>query len=368
MEAPVFSLLLLFAACESQLVVDDTGSADADTDIDTDADTDTDTDTDADTDTATDTDTGGDTDVVLTTLTFDIEGDHDADWLQLQWLNEDNTDGGPLAGARITGNHATVELPAPALDDLNDVPTVPGLYYRYALPFLFVDTDGNEVHGAGEPIEAASEAWALYITGAIPVEYTAMGIVDGWNAIYVTGDTPVVYDTTAIPMPVNLLPRDSATLGGTNLADLGPDAALDLVLMPGAVFNGFSVDAYLYNEALGDTWTIDVSGAVPDDHVTDISGTGLYGSVEVPIAYTDANGDGMPAGTELLYPACAGTEVAALLYLEAPTDPLVAYYFVVGGVNVGWNPYHGVTGSDDIVMLSDEEATSLEIGGSCSFE
>jgi hypothetical protein len=357
-----FALLALplLAACDggklqldddTAVVTDDTDSGDTDS---------------GDTDSG---DTGsGDTDtavVTTRTLGFVLDGAADADTLQLDWLTEDFTILGRLGGATIAGGTVAVEVADPTEDDLLEIGA--GLYGRYAIPYAFADDDGDGEHDADEAIGAVGRVWPLYLSGSIPIEYAALGLVEGWNALYVTeSEAPDLYDIEAIPLPTNLAPVLQAELAGTVAFDVGADA--QLALLPNVAFDGLPFGSLLYNQGLGAEWAIVVDGPPPDLHVTDLFGTGFDGALEVPVAWTDTDGDALPSGDEaLLGPACLGAFTAALLWVAPPTDPLVAFYFASEGTPVGWSRVR-TTGEDAFAALSDEEATSLVMGDGCDFE
>jgi hypothetical protein len=352
--------LLLLAACEDGTVklADDTGSNIDDTDTAADGDTDTAGDTDTDTAGDTDTDVGP-----TAALTFVLDGPTDADAVQLTWVSDTFTLLGAAAGAELAGTTVTVDAPIPTTDEL--IQASDTLWYRYALPFAYGDANGDGNHGDGEAIDAVGRVWALYVTGEIPLEFAAAGVVDGWNAVYVEETaSPDVYDIGAIPLPVNLAPIPEATLSGSVLGEVGSDA--QLVVIPFVAFEGLPYGALLYNQGLGATWSITLGGEPPEAHVSDVNGAGLYAAIEFPLGFNDTDGDGFPTDSELIGPACSGTDEGALLWFAPPTEPLLAWSFAVEGIQPGW---HAVRTDEAVgfVFLTEEESTALVIGGDCGF-
>jgi hypothetical protein len=364
----MLTLILTLAACDADKADDtagDTAPADTDTDSDTDTDTDSDTDTDTDTDTDSDTDTDTGVDGDPATFTFVLDGAAAADTLQLDWLTGDFTAGAVLASAPIVGTTATLTLAVPTMSELVESPDDPGLYYGFALPYLFADAGGDATH-ADELIEGAGRVWPLFLAGDIPLAYAALGFHSGWNAIELgEGEIPSSFDITAVPVPTNLHPVLDASLSGASAIDADN---LRLTLVSSLAIDGGDVGTRIYDEAFDPSgFTLAVSGAPPDDHVNPIDGTGLDGAIEVPVAYVDADGDLTPTDAEYVGPVCAGGEVAALFWIAQPTTVQGALSLAAGGLNAGWSPIK-TDPKEDFVFLTDAEATALVVAGGCSLE
>lgn len=138
-------------------------------------------------------------------------------------------------------------------------------------------------------------------------------------------------------------------------------------MLPYVYFAGSYTTSLLFNQALGADWEVRVSSEPPADHVVELPDSGgLYGSIEVPLAYSDADDDGRPGPTELLYGACSGTDVGGFLWLEGPTDLEVASAWISEGLTPGWLTIALLDKGLDI--LDETAATSLVIGGDCSLE
>jgi hypothetical protein len=344
-------LSLALAGCgDTKVVLDDTAGgaleADADTDADTDADADADTDVPVDT----------------TALTFLVIGEPTGDAVGLVWLNEDfSATDGTVGTARIAARSATVDAPAP--DTLFDVPDYPGLTYRYALPFVFVDADADLAHDA-EVVEGVGFVLPLYLAGELPPELSGAGLVAGWNGVAVGGSTEP-YPIDSLPLPINLTPDDTVDLGGT-LVGGALDVSLDLALVPVGGFEGSGFSSLLYNQSLATPWTMPIATVPLDDQVVPLGDGGAYGSIQAPVAYEDTDGDGIPTIDEARYPACFGPYVTYLYWVAPPTEPLVGFFLLQNAFAPGWFAVY-TDAADAGVFLTEAEGLTLEIGGDCTF-
>lgn len=296
------------------------------------------------------------------TFTFLIDGATDADSVQVEWMTEDWTGlDGTAGGGPIVDGTATLELAPPEAADLHPVPDVPGLWYRYALPFAYVDEDAGGAHETGEPVRGAGVVWPIFFAGELPAQLVAAGFVDGWNAVVLDpwGRT----DRDAVPLALLPDPILTARLAGTVSYD--PDASYRLAVLPSVAFEGAFNGDLVYDEGLEGPWEIAVEGAPDADHLADLSGNGVWGALEVPIVYDD-DGDHAVEEREIVGPACSGTAVAALLWVAEPGDPFVAYYQAVSGTTPGWYTVRSTT-TGDLELMDEDSATNLLIGGSCSF-
>lgn len=349
-------VILFLAACEpKQLVVDfEDSGMDVDTDIEDVGD---DSGDDSGVDTAEDTADEGEVGLEGT-MTFVVDGASDATAVGVTLMLEDFTVLGDfVGGATLDGLTATVDLAGPRIDDLVASPDTPGLSYGFALPFAFVDEDGDATHDEGEFVRGIGAVWAVYLHN-IPPEWGAYGYVEGWNAIDTVDEALVFGD-----VPLALIAEGPSTLsiGGTVAYEV--DDGSRLAVLPSTAFSGFFNGDYLHDEALTDPWTVFVDGAPDADHLTDLTGSGVYGTIEVPIAYAD-DGDATLEEAEILGAACVGDQAAAMLWVDWPMDPLVAWFLVTNGLTPGWYPvsFQG----DDMSMLDEADAAALEIGGTCS--
>lgn len=313
-------------------------------------------------------DTGGETDteVELTRVTFQISGDYEATALGLDWVSEAFAFGGTLATSAAGGTTVSVDLAAPAEGDLLPLDGYPGISSRQAVPYLYLDSDSSLVHDSDEVVEAVGTAWLLYLAGDLPAALTAVGLVPGWNAVDPTALR--THSLDAIPLDVNLQPILEQRLGGSLSGDATTHPGLRLALVPMVAVAGGDVSSLSFNQTLGDPWSVVVGAAPGADHLAELRTTGLSASFEVPMAYTDTTlADGRPDPTEVLWPSCLDDQMAFLLWMAPPTDPLLGYVLLQMELSVGWSAMR-TDDTEPFVLLTTEEADLLEIGGSCSLE
>ena len=131
------------------------------------------------------------------------------------------------------------------------------------------------------------------------------------------------------------------------------------------MFEGGSVDTYVYDGPLDDPWSVTLDGAPDADHFAELEGVGL-GALEVPIAYTDSDGSGGYTSPDpLAFPACSDGVVAGLVYLPGITDLMTGWSLTLQGVGSGWV---GLTLADSGgALLSDAQLQDLALDGSCTF-
>jgi hypothetical protein len=360
--------LLLFLACSgNKVTLGDSASGD-DSGLD-----DTDSGTEALDDTGTGTHDTATTDTETTAATFIVSDVDAAGAVELAWMwagKEGFEVGDVFASGTIVDGRAVVELPVPPEDQLSEIPDIPGLYATYALPYAFVDEDADLSQDWDEVIEGVGEAWPLYLEGTLPPEIAALGLSLGWN-IVLPDETLglVVVDIDAIPLEGNLLvENETATIGGTVGVEM---TSPRLIVLPGVLFTVWSDTAYttrLYDDVLASTWEVTVDGPPDDSHIYDISGAGLYASLEVPIAYDDLDGDGSLDGdTETLYAACVSGAPAALMWIAPPTEALAALSLMYYGITPGWYPYR-TSDTGDLEFLDETTATTMAFDDTCSFE
>lgn len=304
-------------------------------------------------------------------FTFALTGDYAGSTLTLTWINfatigTDTLDLGEVAytGA-VTGATKGVSLPEPPAGDLQEVdPTnAPGMMLAGYVPGLHLDADGDGLQSGDEVYVGAGLTWPVFLSGTIPADYADMGLVDGWNALELVPDSqePVMHDITAIPLAASLAERTSITLGGSYVGDDGAS----LAILPSVMFEGGSVETYVYDGALDDPWSVTLDGAPEADHFAALQGVGL-GALEVPIAYTDSDGSGGHTSPDpLAFPACSDGVVAGLVYLPGVTDLMTGWSLTLQGVGSGWV---GLTLEDSGgMLLSDAQLQDLALDGSCTF-
>ena len=300
-------------------------------------------------------------------FTFALTGDHAGTTLTLTWIDFASLSTTPVLGdaeysAAVAGDSAGVAFGEPPEADLQEVdPTnAPGLKLAGYIPALHVDSDGDGVISGAETYAGVGLAWPVYVTGELPTEYADLGLVDGWNALeFSDAPTPAVYDITSIPLDAGLAERTSITFGGA-----WTGAGDELVVLPSVAFDGGSVSAYLYDDALTDPWSVTLDGAPDADHFEPLDGVG-DAALEVPIAYTDGDHSGdFTANDTPVAAACWNSLPVGLIYLPGVSDLITAWSLAAQGVGTGWV---GITlGDTGGTTLSDADLGTLALDDSCS--
>lgn len=310
--------------------------------------------------------------VATTEMTFEVEGQAEGAVVTVSWTNlsDDLAFGDAVAAGVVEGGRAVLAVPEPSADELLelDAEAYPGTMIAWYLPALHDDTDGDGAHSAGEVYTGLGTTLPVYLGGTLPPELASYGLALGWNALTVVdGEVAGLASLDAVPLEVNLLPRESWTIAGT-LVDVELAADVRLTLFPGAVQYGQWVTELLYDEPLVGAWEIAVSGAPPDDHYVD-DGSGLGATWELPISYVDNDASGgLSNGDEPAWPACHGEAVVQLVWLPPPASLQAAFVSTWWGVPVGWSALAWYPDSS-VAALTEQEATALVIGsGSCSLE
>lgn len=354
--------LVLLLACEPGKVGEDDSGGEADADTDSDSDSDTDSDSDGDTDS--DTDVDGEAD-----LAFDLSGEWSGSTLTLTWVDPSSLEserwelGETLASKPATADRVELVAGEPPPDELVEIdssaPGLTGALYAAAL-HIDVDDDG-ELHD--EPLRGAGRYFALYLDGPIPPDFAALGLVSGWNGVAFTDDSVETVDALSIPLEASLVPVESITIGGTAAGLGAADARLTFV--PYVMFDGGSVDAYLADEPLDETWSLTVTGAPEADHWGPIEGFPEDAAMEFPIAYDDLDGsEGFTSADAPVAATCYDGTAVSLLYLDVPTDLQIGYLLTIYGIHVGWTALSvSDTGPG---VLDEDQAQELEITTSCT--
>ena len=303
-----------------------------------------DTDTDTDTDSDTDTDVG-------TPLTYAIGGDIEGVLNLTHFEFEAETAGDLFDSVEVSSDTQEIKVGIPLPEQLAEIDpeNLPGLYAAFYI--ATVETDDG--------ITQVAPTITVFLDGDIPPQ---LGWDAGWNALEFTADEELPTNIGVDAIPVNPLEgNDSITLGGTSSVD-----ADRWLMVPSVMFEGLPVDAFLADEALGEAWSLTVSGPPPDDHF------GQEDFVfEVPLAYVDNNESGaFNDGDSPVSPACTPDgKTALLIYLPNPTDPLSAWYSTLEGQpTLGWVVLAAAENEADNELLSEEAASQLAFDGTCSLE
>ncbi len=362
---------LMIPACTSKDATGDDSSAVTDTDADTDTDTDTDADGDTDTDADGDTDTDTDTDTTPEgDITFNLDGEWSGQMVTLTWFDIRSVTAETLAFGETLGTWAasadplTVTPDAPAESEFIelDAKAAPGLMTAFYVPALFTDTDGDGLRAGSEPWTGVGSTYVVYVEGTIPAEYSASGVVAGWNDFTFTESGISSSPATAVPLATNLTPVDTLTFGGTWGASDLKTARYGLALLPGSVFTGGAVESYVVDQVMTDPFTATVTGDPPLDHQQELDIPGSTGALEVPVAYFDITDDNVYASGDILaHGVCFDGSQVIVSWLAPPTSLGTAYTYAATGRVVGWGIYSAGTGE----ALTGIEAAGLEITDSC---
>jgi hypothetical protein len=351
--APSLLASALLVGCTGAKSVDDTAADDSAAD-----------------DSSTDSDSAiDDTAVVPPDFSFVLSGDWDGTALTLNWLDFTGMGGGDLSFGRVAYSAAveqdTVGVPfgVPPEDELQEVDATnaPGMKIAAYVPALHVDSDRDGTYTAGETYVGVGLAWPVYVSGPVPSELAAFGIVEGWNGMEFTSDgsPPILHDLAALPIATNLAEHTSITVGGSYAASTGSDSER-VALIPGALPE--APGSAIYDEVLSNPWTITLDGAPPADHFSELDGIG-NAALEMPLAYTDVDASaGLSEGDTPIAYACWETIPVGLLYVPGVTDLVKAVSWTQYGLGAGWMavPFDG-----SAMQLTGDELLSLEFDTSC---
>lgn len=354
-------ILILLAACTGEPA--DTSSTGGDDTGETGGD-------DTDGDSAADSgDTGGDTGPA-DNLGFVIDGPFEGTTLSLTWVDPSTLGGENLAfgailtSAPVTGATTTIYAEAPGSAELVEInpEDAPGLLMAMYVPALHVDEDGDGLPNGAETYAGVAMTWAVYVGGVIPEQFTALGVVEGWNAFLAAKqEQPVFSDAMAIPITASLQPSLDVALGGD--LDFDPDG-VRLMLISGQTFSGESTVGALVDQALSDPWSLTLSGPPSAERFYDITELGVRGALEVPLTYADLDGSETfdETADQPLYGACHQGVPVALLWLPPPTSLSDAFSLTQLGAGSGWLALE-MGGSGGVVDAA--ALTALSIDDSC---
>ena len=175
----------------------------------------------------------------------------------------------------------------------------------------------------------------------------------------------------AIPLPMNQLPREEISGGGTN------EVISDWYETGIAVFP-FSedlddlddLDELIHDERVDTTFTFHFVGAPPDDHFQEENGLNFAGEAFMVYADTDDNYQ-LNGGDLPLASVCYDNELVLFYYLAQANDLSHAFFIMSSpDINAGWNAFQVLSdssGKETQVFLSDAELSNLVAHWSCSF-
>ena len=257
------------------------------------------------------------------------------------------------AAAVLDTTSFALALPSPPSDPLY-AETVIGsvLHVAWYLPVLHQDLDGDAAWSAGEDFVGVGRSLPAWVEGEIPEELAAQGVVEGWNA-FVLGedDLPAaVEDPLTVPLPANLVPVGTVTLGGT-LASVAPEG-LHLVAQP---LGGLDVAAALFDLPLTDPWEIAVEGEPPADHVLALE-SWRYAHEQLLAELPEGSG-----GEEPWYALACVDDLQASLEWLVPLDLVTALGLLRDGFTAGWNAVGEPSDGGLPVALDEVQRRSITV-------
>ena len=234
-------------------------------------------------------------------------------------------------------------------------------------PFLFQDSNGDDVYNDGETINGFTLTWLVYATEDIP-DYN---VTAGWGALEMTfteeSSTPGYLDD--IPLNGNLTPVDSLTIGGSYDTSLG-DRRIAFVASDTEDETDFPLR--MYDEVINDPWTITFSGTPSDEYfMNDEDGAQMI--VASAMVYVDVNdndsldmADVYTSLVTVCNESSGAPQPIAVMYTLPQTDLTTAMYAGMYGLNPGWS----IMSSNDSepYFLSDSERNNLVISENCVFQ
>ena len=308
-------------------------------------------------------------------MTFEIEGEWDGTALDLTWfrpIDETWLVGETLTASVVEADTVSMEVPVPTEADLlpMDEAKFPGLMAAYYLPAIYQDDDGDVVHDDDEYFVGVGPTWLIYLDGTIPAGFEHIGLYAGWNAFMMDesghSDLPTVYDLDAIPLETALYPTEEITIGGDQ--DFAVSWSSRAALVSYAYIAGVPVADHHVDDwypSSGDGWSMDVSGEPAEDHMLEID-TGLYASVEFPMAYLDTdNSGGFTMGDTVEGAACYRGDTVGLFYLPGLTELGSAAMFQVWGMTPGWMPMADFAEGSEPYALTTEQTRDLVFSTDC---
>jgi hypothetical protein len=267
----------------------------------------------------------------------------------------------------VSGDHASLPVTEPPASTFVPVDGEEGLELAMFAPLLWDDSDGDLAHDSGERFRASTRTVAVYFRGTLSPEMASLGIVLGWNALTLSTDgaLPVPVRPDAIPLPLNLDPRETITFGG------GVDGEADgwslLVANPVDLSDG-ALDEPIHRSALTSRWSVTLEGAPPASHLVPLSdATDLLTAIELPLAWIDLDDTPGLSGGDGLMRACLLSETGEVrgvnfLWIDAVRDPSYALMFGFYDYNAGWMAaYEG----GETVRVTDEDRASLYFSSAC---
>lgn len=325
-------------------------------------------------DTGTDTDTDPPPSGEDGTFTFEIDGEYGDTLLLAVPFDQGESGvevGEPVAAEGVAAASVTLELPAPAAEDLDDFQegdaSLLAAYYAVALVH---DADGNGTHDEDEHCVGLADGLLLYLEGEIQEELQEDGFSTGWSVLQwdpaAETEDPVFLDADAVPLEAGLWPVESLTPGGT--CD-GEDCSEELRLGISSTDDLQDPESatLLLDEPLdldGDAWEVVLEEPPPEEHLAEVPRTRLETAAEIVFAYQDDGSGGYSTGDTLLYMACNDADLVYLFYYPPASDVETAVSFLETGDPPGWSAQasdaHGA-----LYTLDENQLADLSLSDGC---
>ncbi len=220
----------------------------------------------------------------------------------------------------------------PPSDALFDAPWATGLKVAsYALVAYDNAPDANGLFGI-------TRFDAVYLQGAVPEPYAAIGLHEGWNALRADDEGPPdVGDPLALTLEANLVPATDATATGTW------DAPQTTFV---AAFSTEDATIAVGSHTSTDPWEVTAAGNPPASTWFSTPDVTVAGFRVGAYADVDASGDWTTGDTISAVAVTAQDEPAWLSWGAPVASAHEAHVLVTrGGFRVGWSAVKGTEGS-----------------------
>lgn len=229
-----------------------------------------------------------------------------------------------------------------------------------ALPFAYVDDDGNGVHTPEEQYLGLSVEGVAFIDGEPGAALAAAGFAAGWNGVTVDLETAAFSlrdgGLDGLPLAPQLIAQDRFLLEAPlELAAEGHRVAL----VPGTVFTGEVTGPLMFDQAASATVQVAIDGPPPDEHLQD------YGADEtryrdwryaveslVVYADTDASG-GFTTADDIVGSVCAMGVSGLLQHTSEADKAFEALHLVANDIIPAWSLYLDLPDGERYMRLDD---------------
>ncbi len=271
-----------------------------------------------------------------------------------------------LADGVFVGDTATVDV---ALADYRWVLELDSSTRGFAaLPFVYIDDNGDGEHTAEEQYVGLGTEGALYIHGEPGPDFAAAGFVAGWNAMSAdlsSGEVvPFSGGLSGLSLEPQLIPQDRFLL---EASFSGAPAELRVALVPETVLDGVVTGPLIFDQPVSSTVQVPIEGPPPDNHLQDFGADGTqyrdwrYG-VEVLVLYRDTDASGGFSLTDTVEGmGCVDGVLAKLQHSTEPDKAFEALYLATFDIIPAWSVWLDLPGGaryerlDEVgpIVLSD---------------